>query len=61
MQIEKLSVDQNVLIRSIRGPFCLHSFSLVTRILNPEGNEDKIPEGEKRRYNIKNSMCSVDP
>ena len=38
VQGEKFSIDQNVLVRSIRESFCLHFFSLVTRIINPERN-----------------------
>jgi len=60
MKGEKFSIDQNVLVRSIRESFCLHPFSSVTRIINPEWNYDRIPDGKKRRYKIKIFMCSVD-
>lgn len=35
---EKFSVGRYVLVRSIKGSFCLHSFPLVTTIINPKGN-----------------------
>lgn len=55
----KFSIGQNVLVRSIRASFCPHSFSSVTRIINPEWNYDRIPDGEKGRYKIKIVMRSV--
>ena len=60
MKGEKFSIDQNVLVRSIRESFWLHSFSSVTVIINLEWKYDRIPDDEKRRYKIKIFMCSVD-
>lgn len=60
MKGEKFSIDQNVLVRSIRESFWLHSFSSVTVIINLEWKYDRIPDDEKRRYEIKIFMCSVD-
>lgn len=60
IQREKFSVDQNVLVRSVRES-CLHSFSLVKRVINPKRNSDKIPERENRRCKIKFFMCCVHP
>ena len=59
MQGGKPSIGQNVLVRSIRVPFCPHSFSSVTRIINPEWNYNRIPDGKKGMYKIKIVMCSV--
>lgn len=60
MKGEKFSIDQNVLVRSIRESFWLHSSSSVTIIINLKWKYDRIPDDEKRRYKIKIFMCSVD-